>query len=98
MSIPHSLDARTSELVDTVIRDRLSGCTIIAGAHDLSSIREFDRVAVLDEGRLVEFDEPRVLLAREQSYFGRLVEASGLREVGGGGGGDACPEKVAEGV
>ena len=36
---------------------------------------DWDRVAVLDHGQLVEFDTPRRLLAQEGSVFRRLYNA-----------------------
>ena len=35
---------------------------------------------VLDAGRIVEFDAPRVLLAKSDGYFKALVEQSGDRD------------------
>jgi len=45
----------------------------------LSTIADFDRLLVLDQGVAVEFDEPRRLLERE-SVFKAMVESSGERE------------------
>ena len=44
-------------------------------AHRLDAILEFDRVAVMDDGRLVEIDAPKALLARD-SMFKALYDAS----------------------
>lgn len=44
--------------------------TVIAITHKLDSILDFDKVAVLDAGQLVEFDEPRALLERESTFRG----------------------------
>jgi ATP-binding cassette subfamily C (CFTR/MRP) protein 1 len=51
----------------------LEGCTIVAVAHRLETILDFDRIAVLDRGMLVECDTPKKLLARENA-FKRLYE------------------------
>ncbi len=50
-------------------------------AHRLGSVRDADRILVLDKGRLVEVGTPQELAAREGVYR-RL-----LRSAGGGGGG-----------
>lgn len=55
-----------------VIRQKFSGHTIIAVAHKLETILDFDKVAVLDEGSLVEFDSPDALLSNPSSAFSKL--------------------------
>jgi len=45
-------------------------------AHRLASLLDFDQVAVLDKGRLVEFGEPNVLLGRAGSAFAKLYRGS----------------------
>jgi ATP-binding cassette, subfamily C (CFTR/MRP), member 1 len=54
-----------------LIREKFSSHTIIAVAHKLDTILDFDKVAMLDGGRLIEFDDPYVLLNRD-SAFNRL--------------------------
>ncbi len=51
-----------------VIREKFSNQTIIAVAHKLDTILDFDKVAVLDCGRLVEFDDPYALLNRDSAF------------------------------
>lgn len=71
-----SIDARTEEVVQRVIRRKFPGHTIIAVAHRLDTIMDFDKVAVLDAGRLVEFDSPYSLLEMPGSAFSRLYNAT----------------------
>ncbi|KAI8848804.1 P-loop containing nucleoside triphosphate hydrolase protein [Chytridium lagenaria] len=51
--------------------------TIISVAHRINTVANFDRVAVMDEGSLVEFDTPFNLLNKEGGRFKELVEATG---------------------
>ncbi|MCJ1311373.1 hypothetical protein MMC25_005044 [Agyrium rufum] len=69
-----SVDVETDALMQKLIRDEFRGCTIVVVAHRLDTILDFDRVAVLGRGKLIEFDEPGRLLARE-SAFKELYEA-----------------------
>ncbi|RDW82953.1 hypothetical protein BP5796_04444 [Coleophoma crateriformis] len=69
-----SVDRRTDELMQRIIREEFGDRTIIAVAHRLDTILDFDRVAVLDRGRLKECDAPPTLLAREGSAFAALYE------------------------
>lgn len=69
---PISLDDDTSAIINEVLRSWFAQWTVIAIAHKLESILDFDRVAVLDDGHLVEFGQPRILLDEEGSRFNLL--------------------------
>jgi len=63
-----------------IIREKFSSHTIIAVAHKLDTILDFDKVALLDEGRLVEFDSPYELLSDTSSAFYKLYFSSHTEE------------------
>lgn len=67
-----SIDAKTDTLMQRVIRDRFTQHTILAVAHKLETIMDFDRVVVLDRGEVVEVGKPFELLERKDSRFGQL--------------------------
>ncbi|CEO60196.1 Putative Multidrug resistance-associated protein 1 [Penicillium brasilianum] len=66
-----NVDERSERLIGEVMRDEFANYTIIAVAHRLGAVVDFDRVAVMGGGRLLEWDSPRALLKRE-SEFKRL--------------------------
>ena len=70
-----SVDIHTDELMQKLIRESFKDCTIIAIAHRLQTIADFDRVVVLQSGRIVEVGKPQKLLADASSYFRRLWDA-----------------------
>jgi ATP-binding cassette subfamily C (CFTR/MRP) protein 1 len=70
-----SLDARTERMMQKVIDEEFSNRTIIAIVHRFGYIDRFDRVAVLQAGKVVECDAPEALLARD-SKFRELYSAS----------------------
>lgn len=59
-----------------LIRRKFANHTIIAVAHRIETIMDFDKVAVLDAGRLVEFDTPYNLLDVPGSTFGKLYNSA----------------------
>ncbi|KAH6623990.1 ABC transporter [Chaetomium sp. MPI-SDFR-AT-0129] len=71
-----SIDAKTEEVMQRLIRRKFANHTIIAVAHRIETIMDFDKVAVLDAGRLVEFDNPYRLLETTGSAFGKLYSAA----------------------
>lgn len=70
-----SLNDESSHVIDEVLRSWFQGWTVIAIAHKLESIVDFDRVAVVDAGELIEYGRPKELLERN-SAFKALYERS----------------------
>ncbi|CCF44599.1 ABC transporter [Colletotrichum higginsianum] len=71
--ITSSLNEESSRIVDEIIWTWFRNWTVIVIAHKLESILDFDRVAVVDAGTVVEFGEPKQLLG-QASAFSRLYE------------------------
>jgi ATP-binding cassette, subfamily C (CFTR/MRP), member 1 len=71
--VTSSVDAATEAKMMEVVDKRFEGRTIVAVAHHLETLRDFDMIVVLDKGRLVETGSPRELLGR-QSVFRELWE------------------------
>lgn len=66
-----------ADVMQRTIREQFKGRTVIAVAHQLNTILDFDRVMVMDSGQLIETGSPKDLLARE-GLFKRLCEAQGV--------------------
>ncbi|TBU52681.1 P-loop containing nucleoside triphosphate hydrolase protein [Dichomitus squalens] len=54
--------------------------TVITVAHRLSTIKDYDKVLVLDAGSVVEFDSPINLLRKENGRFRELVDQASAEE------------------
>ncbi|KAK2043559.1 P-loop containing nucleoside triphosphate hydrolase protein [Colletotrichum somersetense] len=67
-----SVDHKTDELLQEVIRKELSGHTVLAVAHRLDTIEDYDVVVVMDDGRIVEVGNPEQLREQAGSAFRRL--------------------------
>ncbi|KAI8865425.1 hypothetical protein GQ42DRAFT_151769 [Ramicandelaber brevisporus] len=72
-----SVDVQTDELLQVALRRDFEGCTILAIAHRLNTIIDYDRILVLENGMLKEFDSPGKLLDDPASEFSRLVDETG---------------------
>lgn len=70
-----SVDIQTDEIMQKIIHESFEGCTIIAVAHRLQTIRDSDQIAVLAEGRIVEYGGPDELLKNPQSRFRALWDS-----------------------
>ncbi|KAL7746950.1 hypothetical protein RI367_007662 [Sorochytrium milnesiophthora] len=76
-----STDMETDALVQRTIRSEFKDCTVLTIAHRIATIMDSDRILVLDQGRVAEFDQPAKLLQDSDSYFSKLVrDASAQRD------------------
>ncbi|KAF2150069.1 hypothetical protein K461DRAFT_296458 [Myriangium duriaei CBS 260.36] len=72
------LDAESDRLVQRLLRSDFEGRTIIAIAHRLNTIMDFDLVVVMDAGRVVEVGKPIELRVKEGGRFAALVRSGGV--------------------
>ena len=63
-----SLDRQTEATVDELIRTQFSDWTAIVVAHRLKTVADFDKVLVLQDGHVMEYDSPQNLLARDSMF------------------------------
>ncbi|CAF3332630.1 unnamed protein product [Rotaria socialis] len=75
-----NVDNATDELIQRAICDQFKACTVLTIAHRLRTVIDSDRIMVLSNGELVEFDTPETLLSDVQSHFAILVEQTGTNE------------------
>ncbi|XP_046390511.1 ATP-binding cassette sub-family C member 5-like [Ischnura elegans] len=73
-----SVDLETDSLIQNTVREEFSSCTVITIAHRIHTITSYDRVMVLDAGKVVEFDKPEALMIRPDSQFHQMMEAAGI--------------------
>lgn len=75
-----AVDMPTDRLIQRSIREEFKDSTLIVIAHRLSTIADFDKVLVLSEGKIDEFDSPRALLHKKGTFHNMIVE-SGEKEL-----------------
>ena len=69
-----SVDTETEKEIQKALDNLVRGRTTIAIAHRLSTLRQADRLVVMDRGRIVEVGNHDDLMAREGHYY-RLYQA-----------------------
>ena len=72
-----NVDPKTDQLIQETIRTKFKHCTVITVAHRLNTIMDYDRILVLDHGRVVEYDKPEILLHNEDGHFSKLCRNYG---------------------
>ncbi len=69
-----NIDHETEETIQHLIREDFRHATVLVVAHRINTIIHSDRVMVLGDGQLKEFDTPETLLSDKKSLFYDLVK------------------------
>ncbi|KAG0238628.1 hypothetical protein BGW42_004390 [Actinomortierella wolfii] len=72
-----SVDMETDELIQRTIRNEFKDRTILTIAHRIKTVMDYDKILVLENGRMVEFASPSALLADRSSVFYSLALQAG---------------------
>ncbi|XP_053420205.1 ATP-binding cassette sub-family C member 5 isoform X2 [Nycticebus coucang] len=70
-----AMDSETDLLIQETIREAFADCTMLTIAHRLHTVLGSDRIMVLAQGQVVEFDTPSVLLSNDSSRFYAMFAA-----------------------
>lgn len=70
-----SVDFDTDQRVQQAIR-KLHGVTILTVAHRLRTIMDYDKILVLSDGKVLEYDTPKALLSNPEGFLRSLVDSS----------------------
>ncbi|KAI5749882.1 hypothetical protein M8J76_011110 [Diaphorina citri] len=62
--------------IQSTIHLELRHCTVLLIAHRLSTVTSCDKVLVMDNGQVSEFDTPGNLLANPNTKFSQLMAAA----------------------
>lgn len=73
-----AVDLETDDLIQATIRKEFTTCTVLTIAHRLNTIMDNDRIIVLDQGVIKEFDTPDALLKNKSSIFYGMAKDAGL--------------------
>lgn len=69
-----SIDLETDSLIQKIFKEKFSSCTILTIAHRLETILGCDRIMLLDQGEIIDFDTPKNL-KEKNSKFQAMIES-----------------------
>ena len=72
-----SIDEKTDHIIQKLIKNEFKETIVITIAHRLNTIIQYDRILVLENGYLKEFDTPLSLLKKGTSLFANLIKEYG---------------------
>ena len=67
-----SLDQKTEDIIEKIIDKYFKDNTVLTIAHRVQTVKKCDRVIVMDQGKVIEFDKPEILLKKQNSLFASL--------------------------
>ena len=73
-----NIDMNTEQTIQKALKLVLENSTVITVAHRIKTIINYDKILVLDNGKVKEFDSPTNLLKDENSLFHELYSKSTL--------------------
>ncbi|KAG7451077.1 ABC protein [Guyanagaster necrorhizus] len=73
-----SVDVETDQKIQQTIQHQFRDRTLLCIAHRLRTIISYDRVLVLEEGQIAEFDSPSNLFLHEDGIFRGLCDRSNI--------------------
>jgi ABC-type multidrug transport system fused ATPase/permease subunit len=62
--------------IQKTIREETAGAIVITIAHRLKTVMDYDRILVLSDGEIVEFDTPAALLKKDGGTFQGICKQS----------------------
>ena len=74
-----AVDSETEHLIQEAIERLIRGRTTLMIAHRLSTLKNANKIAVVDKGEIIEFGPPEELLAAKGKYY-KLVQIQSMGE------------------
>ncbi|KAJ7784449.1 hypothetical protein B0H16DRAFT_1492535 [Mycena metata] len=77
-----SVDFETDAKIQTTIREEFTGSLLITVAHRLRTVMDYDRIVVLDQGKVAEVGTPLRLMDKENGIFRTMcLKSHSFREL-----------------
>lgn len=68
-----NVDQETDKIIQSTLRTSFANATVITVAHRVNTVLHCDRVLVMSNGEIREFDDPGVLMQKQDSHFYKLA-------------------------
>ncbi|KAJ7865666.1 hypothetical protein B0H13DRAFT_2253973 [Mycena leptocephala] len=72
-----SIDFETDQKIQTTIREEFNDSLLLTVAHRIKTVIDYDRLIILDKGKIAEFDTPYNLIQKKDGIFRDMCMKSG---------------------
>lgn len=69
-----NIDLATDALIQKTIRSKFKERTVLTIAHRLDTVMDSDKILVMDNGQVIEYDHPFVLLENNDSHLSKMIK------------------------
>jgi ABC-type multidrug transport system fused ATPase/permease subunit len=69
-----NVDSRTDKLLQDAVAKSFADATIIAVAHRLDTVIDYDKILVLGDGRVLEYGSPHELIERGDAFASMVAD------------------------
>ena len=76
-----NVDARTDMLLQDAVAKNFQGATILAIAHRLDTIIDYDKVLVLGSGSVLEYGSPHDLITSGGAFLSMIDETGDMADI-----------------
>ncbi|XP_070201565.1 ATP-binding cassette sub-family C member 3-like [Littorina saxatilis] len=73
-----AVDLETDDLIQKTLRTAFHDCTVLTIAHRLKTVMDYDKIIVLEKGKIVEMDSPGSLLQARNTDFYKMAKEAQL--------------------
>jgi ATP-binding cassette subfamily C (CFTR/MRP) protein 1 len=73
-----NIDLKTEEVIQQAIKTSFHNTTIITIAHRIKTILDYDKILVLQDGKILEYDSSTNLIENKHSAFSALLSKSSI--------------------
>ena len=68
-----NVDSETDGNIQKIIHSKFNHCSVLTIAHRLCTVMNYDRILVMDNGRVTDFDTPHNLMKQSTGIFKQLA-------------------------
>ena len=69
-----NVDSETDGNIQGILHSKFNHCTVLTIAHRICTVMNYDRIIVMDNGRVTEFDTPQHLMQQSIGTFKQLAD------------------------
>lgn len=69
-----NIDEKTDQVFQELIKNDFAGVTVLSIAHRLNTLSKYDKIVVLDKGKVAEMGHPEELKKRENGMYKKMIE------------------------